>query len=122
MHDAAILVLTNVPERSVAKAIAKALLDDRLAACVNIGGSVDSLYHWQGRIETGEEIPLVVKTRTALYSYVEETIRKIHPYDTPEVIAIPVAAIDARYLAWLVDETAPAVLADARPSDKRTGA
>jgi periplasmic divalent cation tolerance protein len=116
LHDAAILVLTNVPDRSVAKAMAKALLDDRLAACVNIGGSVDSLYHWRGRIETGEEIPVLVKTRTALYPYVEEAIRKIHPYDTPEVIAIPVAAIDARYLAWLVGETRGAEGADASPA------
>jgi periplasmic divalent cation tolerance protein len=105
LHDAAILVLTNVPDRGVAKAIARALLEERLAACVNIGGSVESLYHWQGRIETGEEVPLVVKTRTTLYSYVEEAIRKIHPYDTPEVVAIPAASIDARYLAWLVAET-----------------
>ncbi len=105
MRDAAILVVTNVPDRSVAAAIARALLEERLAACVNIGGGVESLYHWQGRIETGEEIPVLVKTRTALYSYVEEAIRKIHPYDTPEVIAIPVAAIDARYLAWLEAET-----------------
>lgn len=105
MHDAAILVLTNVPDRSIATTMAKALLDDRLAACVNIGGSVESLYHWRGRIETAEEVPVVVKTRTALYSYVEEAIRKIHPYDTPEVVAIPVAAVDARYLAWLLAET-----------------
>jgi len=105
LRDAAILVVTNVPDRSVAEAMARALLEDRLAACVNIGGSVDSLYHWQGRIETAAETPVLVKTRTALYSYVEEAIRKIHPYDTPEVIAIPVAAIDARYLAWLEGET-----------------
>ena len=105
MRDAAILVVTNVPDRSAAEAMARALLEDRLAACVNIGGSVDSLYHWQGRIETGAETPVLVKTRMALYPYVEDAIRKIHPYDTPEVIAIPVAAIDARYLAWLEAET-----------------
>ncbi|HWD17628.1 MAG TPA: divalent-cation tolerance protein CutA [Casimicrobiaceae bacterium] len=105
MRDVAILVVTNVPDRSVAEAMARALLEQRLAACVNIGGGVDSLYHWQGRIETGEELPVLVKTRTALYPYVEDAIRKIHPYDTPEVIAIPVVAIDARYLAWLEAET-----------------
>jgi periplasmic divalent cation tolerance protein len=105
LRDAAILVVTNVPDRSVAEAIAKALLEQRLAACVNIGGSVDSLYHWQGRIETGEELPVLVKTRTALYPYVEGAIRNIPPYDTPEVLAIPIVAIDARYLAWLEAET-----------------
>ncbi|HWC45788.1 MAG TPA: divalent-cation tolerance protein CutA, partial [Casimicrobiaceae bacterium] len=76
-----------------------------LAACVNIGAAVDSIYHWRGGIETATEVPLAIKTRSALYSYVEDAIRKIHPYDTPEVIAIPVVAIDARYLAWLEAET-----------------
>ena len=105
MRDAAILVLTNVPDRTVATALAKALLDDRIAACVNIGGPVESIYHWRGRIETGEEIPVVIKTRSVLYSEVEAAVRKIHPYDTPEIIAIPVVDGDARYLAWIADET-----------------
>jgi periplasmic divalent cation tolerance protein len=106
LHAAAILVLTSVPDRAFATALAKALLDDRLAACVNIGGPVESIYHWRGRIETGEEVPVAIKTRSALYSYVEGAIRKLHPYDTPEILAIPVVAGDARYLAWLAAETA----------------
>jgi periplasmic divalent cation tolerance protein len=114
LHDTAILVLTNVPDRAVAHAAARALLDERLAACVNIGGSVDSLYHWQGRIETGEEGPVVVKTRSSLYSKVEEAIRKIHPYDTPEIIAIPAVSVDRRYFEWLLAET--------RSGDERAGA
>jgi len=105
LRDAAILVLTNVPDRTVATALAKALLDDRIAACVNIGGPVESIYHWRGRIETGKEVPVVIKTRAALYSNVEGAIRKLHPYDTPEILAIPVVAGDARYLEWLADET-----------------
>ena len=105
MHDTAILVLTHVPDRAVAQAVARGLLDERLAACVNIGGGVDSLYHWQGRIETGEELPVVVKTRASLYSKVEEAIRKFHPYDTPEIIAIPAVSVDGRYLDWLLAET-----------------
>jgi periplasmic divalent cation tolerance protein len=105
LHDTAILVLTNVPDLAVARAMARALLDERLAACVNIGGSVESLYHWQGRIETGEEVPLVVKTRAPLYSKVEDAIRKFHPYDTPEIVAIPIVAGEARYLGWLAAET-----------------
>ena len=100
-------MLTNVPDRAVATALATALLDDRLAACVNIGGPVESIYHWRGRIETGEEVPVAIKTRSALYSKVEGTIRKIHPYDTPEIVAIPIVAGDARYLDWLVAETTP---------------
>jgi periplasmic divalent cation tolerance protein len=104
-RDAAILVLTNAPDQAVAKALAAALVDGRLAACVNIGGAVDSIYHWRGRIETASEVPLAIKTRAALYSNVEETIRKIHPYDTPEIIAIPVEFGSKRYLEWLAAET-----------------
>jgi periplasmic divalent cation tolerance protein len=106
LRDAAILVLTNTPDHAVAAALAKALLDDRLAACVNIGAPVESIYHWRGRIETGQEVPVAIKTRSALYSYVEGAIRKIHPYDTPEIIAIPIVDGDAQYLDWIAAETA----------------
>jgi periplasmic divalent cation tolerance protein len=106
LRDAAILVVTNAPDRAVAAELAKALVDSRLAACVNIGGPVESIYHWRGRIETGQEVPVVIKTRSALYSDVEGAIRKIHPYDTPEIIAIPVVDGDTRYLDWLAAETA----------------
>jgi periplasmic divalent cation tolerance protein len=105
LPDAAILVLTNAPDRIVAGALARALLDDHLAACVNIGGPVESIYHWRDRIETATEVPVTIKTRAALYSKVEEAIAKIHPYDTPEIIAIPIAHGGARYLAWLAAET-----------------
>ena len=106
MRDAAILVLTNTPDHAVAAALARALLDDRLAACVNIGAPVESIYHWRGGIETGQEVPVAIKTRSALYSYVEGAIRKIHPYDTPEIIAIPIVDGDAQYLDWIAAETA----------------
>jgi len=94
-----------VPDHGVATAVARALLDDRLAACVNIGATVESIYHWRGGIETATEVPLAIKTRPALYSGVEDLIRRLHPYDTPEIIAIPVLAGNARYLAWLAGET-----------------
>ena len=105
MPDPAILVVTSVPDDAVANTLARALLDQRLAACVTIGAPVESIYHWRGRIEMGRETTVVIKTRSALYSNVEDAIRKIHPYDTPEIIAIPVAHGDARYLAWLAAET-----------------
>lgn len=101
------LVLTNTPDRAVATALAQALVDGRLAACVNIGGTVDSIYHWRGRIEMASEVQVAIKTRPALYTNVEDTIRKIHPYDTPEIIAIPIIAGEARYLEWLAAETTP---------------
>jgi periplasmic divalent cation tolerance protein len=104
LPDPAIIVLTNVPDHALATALARALLDQRLAACVNIGAPMESIYHWRGGIETGEEVPVAIKTRSALYSDVERAIRKIHPYDTPEIIAIPIVDGDARYLAWLAGE------------------
>ena len=105
MTDPAIIVITQVPDRALAKDLAWVLLEQRLAACVNIGSTVESIYHWHGRIETGEEIPVLIKTRSVLYSDVEAAVRKIHPYDTPEIIAIPIVDGDARYLAWIADET-----------------
>ena len=105
MREAAIIILTSVPDGAVASRLAQALLDDRLAACVNIGGPVQSIYHWRGRIETGQEVPVAIKTRSALYSSVERAIRKIHPYDTPEILAIPLVDGDARYLEWHASET-----------------
>ena len=107
MADPAILVITNVPDHALADSLARELLDRRLAACVNIGAPVQSIYHWHARIETGQELPVLIKTRTALYSSVADAIRRIHPYDTPEIIAIPVVDGDARYLAWIADETTP---------------
>jgi periplasmic divalent cation tolerance protein len=106
LPDPAIIVFTNVPDRALATALARALLDQRLAACVNIGAPVESIYHWRGQIETGQEVPVAIKTRSALYTNVEDAIRKIHPYDTPEIIAIPIVDGSAPYLAWLAAETA----------------
>ena len=103
--DAALLVITHAPDRAAATALANALLAERLAACVNVGATVDSIYHWRGGIETATEVPLAIKTRTALYSNVEDVIRKIHPYDTPEIIAIPIVGGEPRYLGWLAAET-----------------
>ena len=105
MPDPAIIVLTQVPDHSSATALARALLDQRLAACVSIGAPVESIYHWRARIEMAQEVPVAIKTRSALYTNVEDAIRKIHPYDTPEIIALPVTAGDARYFDWLAAET-----------------
>ncbi|MBU6484043.1 MAG: divalent-cation tolerance protein CutA [Betaproteobacteria bacterium] len=106
MADTPIIVLTHVPDAAVAADIARTLVGNRLAACVNIGAPTESIYHWHGRIETASEVPLAVKTRSGLYRNVEAAIRDIHPYDTPEIIAIPVVDGDARFLAWIEAETA----------------
>lgn len=108
MPDAAILVLTSLPDLAAAQALARALVTGRLAACVSIGAPVESIYHWQGEIETAREVPLLIKTRAQLYSRVEAAIVAAHPYKLPEVIAVPITHGLPRYLDWIGAETGPA--------------
>ncbi len=105
MADAAILVLTQMPDRPSAQALARALLDARLAACVSVGAPADSLYHWRGRIETAQEVPVAIKTRAARYAAVEALIVARHPYELPEIIAVPIQHGLAGYLGWIAAET-----------------
>lgn len=100
-----ILVLTQLPDRASATALAQALIEARIAACVSVGAAVDSLYHWQGQIETATEVPVVIKTRRARYPEVEAMVRKHHPYELPEIIAVPITDGLAPYLEWITAET-----------------
>ena len=100
-----ILVLTTLPDQAQAEALARELLTARLAACIQIGATVQSLYHWRGQIETASEIPLAIKTRAGLYPRVEETIRRRHPYELPEIVAVPISGGLPAYLDWIAAET-----------------
>ena len=100
-----IQVLTTTESRDVAETIGRALVDQRLAACVQIVGPITSIYRWQDKINTAQEWQCWAKTRRDLYDRIEETIRRLHPYQVPEILAIPVTAGSADYLAWLADET-----------------
>ena len=113
MPRAAILVLTQMPDRSSAEALARALLESRLAACVSIGAAMRSLYHWRGQIEMAEEVPVIVKTCDDVYAAVEKAIRDRHPHELPEIIVVPVTAGLHDYLDWIDRETRP---------DRRDGA
>ena len=106
MADAALLVLTQFPDRDAADRLARALVESRLAACVSVGSPVDSLYHWRGTIETAREFPVVAKTVAARYPEVEAAIRAHHPYELPEIVAVPLADGFAPYLEWIGAETA----------------
>jgi periplasmic divalent cation tolerance protein len=106
LTGAAILVLTQMPDRASAQSLARTLVQSRLAACVSIGAPVESLYHWRGEIETAQEVPIVVKTRSDRYGAVEAAIRAGHPYELPEIIAVPLVNGLASYLGWIADETA----------------
>ena len=105
MAGAAILILTQMPDRASAQSLARALVEARLAACVSIGTPVESLYHWRGEIETAQEIPVAVKTRAERYAAVEAAIRARHPYELPEILAVPVVHGFAPYLDWIDGET-----------------
>ena len=106
MADAAILVLTQMPDHASALALARALVEGRLAACVSVGAPLDSLYHWRGQIETAREVPVAIKTRTGRYAAVEAAIVASHPYELPEVVAVPMGHGLERYLDWIGAETA----------------
>ena len=94
-----------MPDRETAQALARTLLAGRLAACVNLGASVESMYHWRGQIETAREVPVTIKTRAALYPRVESAIRANHPFELPEIVAVPLTDGLRPYLDWLAAET-----------------
>jgi periplasmic divalent cation tolerance protein len=100
-----LLVLTNLPDRETAAAVANTLIAEKLAACVNVLGACTSVYRWQGKLENAEEIPLLIKTTAARYAALEAAIRRLHPYELPEIIAVPVARGLPAYLAWVAAET-----------------
>ena len=101
----ALLVLTTLPDREAAEALARELLASRLAACVHVGATVQSLYHWRGQIETAAEIPLAIKTSARLYPRLEAAIRTRHPYELPEIVAVPITHGLPEYLGWIDAET-----------------
>ena len=100
-----LLVLTNMPDRNSAQCVAQALIENHAAACVNILAECTSVYRWQGKIETANEVPLLIKTTRAAYPRLEETIRAHHTYELPEIIAVPVEAGLPGYLQWVAQET-----------------
>jgi periplasmic divalent cation tolerance protein len=109
-----IQIVTTTATSDDARRIGRALVERRLAACVQIVGPIESIYRWQGKIETAVEFQCWIKTRGALYGRVEQTIRELHPYDVPEVLAVPVAGVaelvfsrtnTTPYLEWLKAET-----------------
>ncbi|MHB1214403.1 MAG: divalent-cation tolerance protein CutA [Thiobacillus sp.] len=100
-----LLILTNLPDATSAEKLARALVESRAAACVNVLQACRSIYRWQGEVETATEIPLLIKTTAANYPLVEAIVRMQHPYDVPELIATPITHGLPAYLDWLATET-----------------
>lgn len=100
-----LLIVCNTPDQAIADQLAQALIERRHAACVNVLPAVKSVYRWEGRIESAQEIPLLIKTTEDRYFELEATIRELHPYRLPEIIALPISKGLPAYLDWLVAET-----------------
>ena len=100
-----LLVLTNLPDRVAANALATALIERRVAACVNVLSECTSVYRWQGKVETATEIPMLVKTSAAAYPELERVIRELHPYELPDIVAVPIGCGLPEYLDWVAAET-----------------
>ncbi|MFG2296999.1 divalent-cation tolerance protein CutA [Streptomyces sp. NPDC048603] len=105
---AVVTVLTTVDSAEGAAALARGAVEARLAACAQISGPVTSVYRWQGAVETAQEWQVLFKTTAERYPALEAALAAGHPYDTPEIIATPVAGGGAGYLAWVAAEVAPA--------------
>jgi periplasmic divalent cation tolerance protein len=101
-----IQVTTTTERREDAERIARALVEKRLAACVQIAGPLTSIYRWKGKIETAAEWLCLIKSREENYGAIEQAIRSLHPYETPEIMAVPVIAGSRDYLDWLRGELA----------------
>ncbi|MBE9546618.1 MAG: divalent-cation tolerance protein CutA [Proteobacteria bacterium] len=104
MMEDYIQVITATEDKKDAERIAAALVEKRLAGCVQIVGPITSTYHWKGNVETEEEWLCLIKSRKDLYGELEEAIKETHPYETPEIIATPVVGGSKDYLEWLSDE------------------
>jgi len=101
------LILSTCPNQESAESIAMKLVENKLAACVNIVPGLTSVYEWQGNIEKSQEYLLIVKTTSAAFQAVETAILDRHPYELPEIISIPLNNGLANYLSWIDDNVAP---------------
>jgi periplasmic divalent cation tolerance protein len=100
-----VVVFVTAPDADVAANLAKTLVAEKLVACVNILPGLRSIYAWEGKVCDEAEILCVMKTRRALFAAVRDRVASLHPYEVPEIIALPLVEGSAPYLAWLRDET-----------------
>jgi len=103
--DALIIILCTVPDEATAEKIAEGLVENRLAACVNAISGVRSFYRWQGKLQADSEIQLLIKTRQERFDEVAAWLEANHPYEVPEIVAIPAERVTKAYLAWATEQT-----------------
>lgn len=102
---ACVVVLVTCKDYEQAKKISEALLEHRQAACVNIIPEIQSFFRWQGRVDQAQEVLLVIKTQAVLFDAIRKTVKEIHSYQTPEIVAVPLVDGDRDYLDWIKIET-----------------
>lgn len=101
----ALLVLTTLPDRESAERLARTLVEKKVAACVNVLAPCRSVYRWKGEVHQEDEHPVLIKTTRDAYAALEAAIRQAHPYELPEVVAVPIERGLPAYLDWLAEET-----------------
>lgn len=100
-----LIVITSLPDAESARALATTLVEQRVAACVNVLAPCQSIYRWEGKVEEAEEVTLLIKTCAARYAALEEAIRAYHPYELPEIVAVRIEKGLPDYLAWVAAST-----------------
>ena len=105
MAENHIVTLCTVPDRESGERIAHALVEERLAACVNLVPGLTSVYRWQGKVEKEAECLLIIKTGVSRFEVLKQRIKALHPNDLPEIIALPIIHGDAAYLNWITEST-----------------
>ena len=99
------VVLCTAPDRVAAEQLARGLVEERLAACVNTIPGLTSFYRWQGRVEIDSEVQLLIKTRKGRFEELAAWIEANHPYDVPEIVVLPAERVSDSYLAWALEQT-----------------
>ena len=105
MKEQAVLIFCTVPDNNEAKSIARLLIEKKLAACCSIMSSLVSIFSWDDAIEEANELLLLIKTSQTAWPKLKEKLSKLHPYDEPEIIMLPIADVSDGYRNWVIDQT-----------------
>lgn len=104
MSHSGIVVFTTAPNETTAKKLARGLVAEKLAACVQLVPNIESIYHWKGELHEEKEVQLIIKTVQSAWPNIETYLKEHHPYEVPEIIALPISHGAATYLSWLASE------------------
>lgn len=106
MADEVLLVMSTFPDAPIAHHVAQQIVEERLAACANVLPSIKSIYRWEGKVEESEESLVLIKTTVDQFAAVQTTLRRLHPYEVPEIIALRIDHGLSDYLRWVVEQCA----------------